>query len=957
MKKIIPLLVVILSLVGSLTAEYKTATITSSDIRADINFMNKHGIDVDKVQGNTIYLYLFEDDIDTLSNNGYSINYIPNQAKEYADQLWEETKNTRDPMRDYFSYNEYVNFMQNTVSDHPDICQLIDIGDSVNGNDILFLKISDNVTLDEAEPEVRYIATIHGDEPIGLDQMARLINQLTDDYGTDQRITDIVNNTELWINPLMNPDGYINHERYNQNGVDLNRNFPTPAGVQHPDGNTWQPETQAIMNWTEGHYFTASLVFHSGATVMNYPWDYTPTLAPDDLLFQEMSLTYVENNSTMYNSTEFNNGITNGNAWYETHGSIQDWSYHTTNCFDITCEQWDVKWPNESLLPSLWNENQESLLSYIEFAQNGIKGIVTDDSRTPIEAEIIIEGNAKTILSHPNVGDYHRLLLPGTYTITARKDGYRSVTVEDVVVPASGHVTVNFELAQAQEITFNGVARHGNGTLFNAGQLTFDAENSFNVDTEGRFTATMMQGEYSVVAFTEATFLNTEVSLWDSSEDICIVFSDENVLFSDDFESGLSHWQTTGSWGIENSNGSNTLSDSPSGQYSNNLNIYSRIASPIQTSGLPVQIKFDMFYDLEEGYDYGYLEVSSNGTVWDEIDSYNDFENWHELTYDITGYDNLYVRFRLDTDQGVTANGMKIDNFEVTSSLPIIGDINNDRIISKSDIDMYADYVLNEETNWTLTSFDTANTDNNDIIDYMDAGILRRYMRGNLDQMPVQSGVDLQLMQPSIDLIYYPSSQASPEPEFQIINYGVGQIVAFIGIIDLLEPHPSTFNATHSAGYYAYTDQYKCLFIPNIEENMEIYISDLMSYVDSPEDTEATISCNYYEFNEQIDVLPNDESSIPQIQTELLGNFPNPFNPTTTINFSIAHNNTKATLSVYDVKGRTVNTLVDGMMNAGKQSIEWNGLNSNGSKVASGIYFYRLEAGDVKQTEKMVLMK
>ncbi|MDP8232279.1 MAG: M14 family zinc carboxypeptidase, partial [Candidatus Zophobacter franzmannii] len=736
MKKIIILFILLLALSLSLSAEYVTATITSSDVRNDISFLNKNHIDVDKVKGNQIYLYLFDDDIALLEANGYLITITPNLAKEYADQLWEETKNTRDPMRDYYSLAEYETFMQNTANSYPNICELVDIGDTVDGNDILFMKISDNVMTDENEPEVRYISSIHGDEVVGFDCLIRLIDLLTSDYGTDTRITDIVNSTELWINPMFNPDGYLNHERYNSNGVDLNRNFPTPAGVQHPDGNTWQPETQTIMNWSEGHYFTSSLMFHGGATVMNYPWDYTPVLAPDDLLLQEMALSYAEPYTAMYNSSEFTDGITNGNAWYEIQGSIQDWSYGLTNCFDITAELYDTKWPNSSLLESLWNQNEESLLAYIEFAQNGVRGVVRDEERFPLEAVITVSGNSKTITTHPTTGDYHRLLLPGTYTMTATLDGYRSQTITDIVVPANGNITVNFELQEAQMISFDGILRYADGSLFAGGQINFDAQNIYTVANDGTFSASLMQGEYETLAVDGVAFYYLDISLWESPENACFVFGGEQDLLSDNFEAGLTQWQSTGSWGIENSNGSNTLSDSPSGDYNNDTNTYARIASPLSLNNASATLSFDMYYDLESGYDYGYLEVSSNGTNWEELDSYNGTQNWQEFSYNITGFDNFYFRFRIYTDGGVVDDGMKIDNIALTVANPIHGDFDGDNVLTNTDLDLIADYALNGSTPWDITDIAYADLDDDGEITYIDAGLFRRYLRGTIGQLP-----------------------------------------------------------------------------------------------------------------------------------------------------------------------------------------------------------------------------
>jgi hypothetical protein len=85
-------------------------------------------------------------------------------------------------------------------------------------------------------------------------------------------------------------------------------------------------------------------------------------------------------------------------------------------------------------------------------------------------------------------------------------------------------------------------------------------------------------------------------------------------------------------------------------------------------------------------------------------------------------------------------------------------------------------------------------------------------------------------------------------------------------------------------------------------------------------------------------------------------NYPNPFNPTTTITFNLPHSGATS-LVVYDVRGRLVRTLIDGVLQAGPQNLEWDGRNNSGQRVASGVYLYRLTFGNNVQQKKMVLLK
>ncbi len=88
----------------------------------------------------------------------------------------------------------------------------------------------------------------------------------------------------------------------------------------------------------------------------------------------------------------------------------------------------------------------------------------------------------------------------------------------------------------------------------------------------------------------------------------------------------------------------------------------------------------------------------------------------------------------------------------------------------------------------------------------------------------------------------------------------------------------------------------------------------------------------------------------------LMQNYPNPFNPATRIRYQLPQES-KVGLVVYNSVGQVVRTLVNSDLNAGYHEVVWDGLNSHGQRVTSGIYFYRIKAGDFTQTHKMLLMK
>ncbi len=451
MKKSFPLLILLLF---SALAHGYPARISSWDPVADVQTLNSLQVSVDNVSRatGTIYVDVRDDsEFARLLDHGFAAEKLPDLARENAARL-QLDRSLNAPKEGYFTFPQYEQFMRDTAAQFPQICALTQSGSSVQGLPIYFLKITDHPALAEAEPEFKYISSIHGDEVVGYDMCIRLIQLLTSAYGTDQRITELVDNTEIWICPMMNPDGFVLGSRYNAAGVDLNRNYPLPfGGNQHPDGLPWAEENVAMMEFCQERNFVLSANFHGGALVANYPWDYTYTPAPDNNLLIQAALTYSSHNPSMYNSTEFPQGITNGADWYVITGSMQDWNYGETDCMDITMEISANKWPPAYQLPAFWEENKEAMLAYMEFARRGIHGRVTSAAGTPLDATISVQGNAKVTHTDPARGDYHRLLLPGTFTVTASAPGYQSHT-ELITIPAGGEAGHDFVLAQTTDI-------------------------------------------------------------------------------------------------------------------------------------------------------------------------------------------------------------------------------------------------------------------------------------------------------------------------------------------------------------------------------------------------------------------------------------------------------------------------------------------------------------------------
>ena len=333
-------------------------------------------------------------------------------------------------------YSEIETTFDQWQADYPNLCMKYDLGTSVQGRHLWALRISDNMPDEEDEPEFKYISTMHGDEIVGTKMCMMLCEHLLTNYGSDPQATNIVNEVDLWIIPLMNPDGYDRspRTRTNANGVDLNRDFPDYGEPNDSHGR--ELETQRIMTWDAMHTFTCSANLHCGTLVVNYPFDNYLTGSnhtPDEDLMIYISEEYSQYNLPMWNGP-FYHGITNGADWYVVYGCMQDWNYVFEGCNETTIEISMTDQPPASTIPTYWEDNRDSMLAYIETCLIGVRGLVTGPSGEPLDCTVRVVDRDHDIFTDPQVGDYHRMLMPGTYDLEFDAGSYGTQMRYGVVV-------------------------------------------------------------------------------------------------------------------------------------------------------------------------------------------------------------------------------------------------------------------------------------------------------------------------------------------------------------------------------------------------------------------------------------------------------------------------------------------------------------------------------------------
>lgn len=167
----------------------------------------------------------------------------------------------------------------------------------------------------------------------------------------------------------------------------------------------------------------------------------TPSISPDDDVFQHLSLTYSRNHGSMYqglacspSQPAFKRGITNGAEWYPLTGGMQDFNYVWNGCMEITLELSCCKYPPASDLPRYWEENRASLIKFLAEAHRGVHGFVVDENGNPIERASVKVKSRDVSFSTTKYGEFWRVLLPGVYKLEVFSNGYIPREVEFVVI-------------------------------------------------------------------------------------------------------------------------------------------------------------------------------------------------------------------------------------------------------------------------------------------------------------------------------------------------------------------------------------------------------------------------------------------------------------------------------------------------------------------------------------------
>jgi hypothetical protein len=622
-------------------------------------------------------------EIDQISNLG--LNYevlIEDVAKYYQDRNIGLSANIDDykaagdyaipenfefgSMSGHATFVEIVAHLDNMVNLFPNLITVKEsIGQTNEGRQLWMVKISDNPGINETEPEVLYTALHHAREPAGVMQMLFYMYYLLENYDNDPFIQTLIDNTEMYFVPVVNPDGYVYNQATNPNGggmwrknrkdngvpgcvgVDLNRNYgymwgldnngssPDPCSETYRGASAFsEPEINAIGNFCENHEFKIALNYHTYGSYLLYTWGFTSAPCPDDALLNAYSILMIQDNN-------YNNGPGNTTI-YNTNGGSDDWMYGEQT-------------------------TKGKILSYTPELGGNSDGFWCPINRiVPIAQENMIQN----ILAAAFAGSYADVkdLTPSITNQTAGNF--------DFEIKRLGLMDGNFAVS---------LEPIGNMVISTGDPVEFSGMEILEIQT-GSIPYVLDPAIVSGTTF--QLLLSVDNGSYILTDTITKIFGEAIVLFEDDCNT-LVNWTSPG-WGLTTASyhsAPKSITDSPSGDYQNNANSLITMTTTIDLSeAVFAMLNFWAKWEIEQGWDYVQVLISTNnGSTWAPLKGnytvtgnenqasgeplYDGFQtSWVKEEIDLTDYigNEVKFRFKLVSDWYVSEDGFYFDDFSIT---------------------------------------------------------------------------------------------------------------------------------------------------------------------------------------------------------------------------------------------------------------------------------------------------
>ena len=279
-------------------------------------------------------------------------------------------------------------------------------------------------------------AGIHGDEIGGPENLILFARDLCTKYASDTTVSRLIDSREIFIYCMVNPDGRAAMTRENGNSVDCNRNEGYMWALGGGSAPFSEPETKAMRAAVLSNQFVLQISYHSGTEEILYPWCYTGAATPDQAFHKVLTGLYASSSgygASLRNMQSF--------ADYPTNGETIDFNYGTMGTAGLTFEISYNKQPPADSIAFYYHQNYPAMLKMIEYSGYGIEGTVVDLTDGKPVAAVLYCGSSFPFYANPQLGDFHKFVKAGTYSLTAQANGYIAKTVSVIVQDGKSTIT------------------------------------------------------------------------------------------------------------------------------------------------------------------------------------------------------------------------------------------------------------------------------------------------------------------------------------------------------------------------------------------------------------------------------------------------------------------------------------------------------------------------------------
>ncbi len=600
-------------------------------------------------------------------------------------------------MGGYFTYQEMLQMVDQMAAMYPNLIKarepITNAYTTHENRPIYWLKISDNPNVDEAEPEVLYDAVHHAREPNSMSQLLFYMWYLLENYDTDPEIKYLVDNTEMYFVPCVNPDGYIYNENTNPNGggnwrknrrdngdgtfgVDLNRNYGYQWGFDNtgssPNTNSAtyrgtapfsEPETQMMRDFCVAHNFKIALNYHTYGNLLIYPWGWIDGASVDHATFATFG-------PYMTGENDFLTGFATQTVGYTVNGVSDDWMYGEQD----TKEKIYSMTPEVG--PSSWGFWPPSTA-------------IDDLNKTAMTMNL---ATAHLVL---NFG----VLTPGGDRNLSQKQGSILFSLKKMGL-ASGLLTVKLEPVSSNITAVGAPINYGMFHLEEASNgIPFTLKPSIQEGELIQFNLVLDNGLYQWRTPVERVYTTLAETVFIDPANDMDAWSNTNWAITDE------HYHSAPT----------SITDSPTSQYSPNTSSTIELKNPITVKdATSVVLSYWAKWNIEEDEDYVQILGEFNGTGFQALcgkytESGTDQQSFDEPLYDglqqnwvreeidltswLASNDSMKFRFafRLVSDEFIEADGFYFDDFELNI-------VNKSGVSSTIDVDV-ADFTLTTRPN------------------------------------------------------------------------------------------------------------------------------------------------------------------------------------------------------------------------------------------------------------------